>query len=501
MTDKFIIGLDSSTQMTKAIAWNRAGQALGEGRAPVPMSRPAQGRFEQNPEDWWCACCTALADLGKEVALSQAAGLAISNQRETVGFIDKTHRALRPGIVWLDERATPLVQPFAQHFGAGALHRITGKPVDITPVVYRLHWMQRNEPETLAQSLIVDVHGCLSGRLTGECRASWTSADPFGIFDLAGKCWSEKILQALDLRAHNLPPAVRPGTVLGGVSRAAADASGLPMGLPIIAAGGDGQCAGLGANATRRGVAYLNLGTAIVVGAWDGLPRISQAWRTMSSPTGEGYFLEGVQRAGTFLVDWLVETVLGRVRTPASFAELSQAAKQIPIAANGLLVCPYLSGCMNPHWSSEARAAFFGLTPEHGPAHLYRATLEALTGEIARSIHDMRAEGVAVSRIVAVGGGATSALWLQMIADATGLPIQLSNSPEASSLGAAMSAAVGLGWFADFAEAAEAMSTTRPAQQPIEENGPIWQDLLARQDRLNRMVVAESGLQQVAQDM
>ena len=434
MTDKFIIGLDSSTQMTKAIAWSRAGQALGEGRAPVPMSRPAQGRFEQNPEDWWRACCTALANLGKEVALSQAVGLAISNQRETVGFIDKTHRALRPGIVWLDERATPLVQPFAQHFGAGALHRITGKPVDITPVVYRLHWMQRNEPETLAQSLIVDVHGCLSGRLTGECRASWTSADPFGIFDLAGKCWSEKILQALDLRAHNLPPAVRPGTVLGGVSRAAADASGLPMGLPIIAAGGDGQCAGLGANATRRG-------------------------------------------------------------------ELSQAAKQIPIAANGLLVCPYLSGCMNPHWSSEARAAFFGLTPEHGPAHLYRATLEALTGEVARSIHDMQAEGVAVSRIVAVGGGATSALWLQMIADATGLPIQLSNSPEASSLGAAMSAAVGLGWFADFAEAAEAMSTTRPAQQPIEENGPIWQDLLARQDRLNRLVVAESGLQQVAQDM
>jgi xylulokinase len=132
------------------------------------------------------------------------------------------------------------------------------------------------------------------------------------------------------------------------------------------------------------------------------------------------------------------------------------------------------------------------MTPEHGPGHLYRSVLEALTGEIARSVHDMQSEGVEIEEIVAVGGGSASELWLQMIADASGLPVKISNSLEASSLGAGITAAVGLGWYPDFDSAAAAMTSTCNAQSPRPETRMAWDALLSQQDALNRVVVEHS---------
>lgn len=498
MAEEFIIGVDSSTQSTKAVAWSRAGGALGEGRAAIPMSHPAKNQCEQDPEDWWTAFRAAVKQLGESVDLNNAAAIAVSNQRETVGFIGEDGRAVRPGIVWIDERASEVKQSFADSFGADKLHRITGKPVDITPVVYRLHWMRRHEPENLEKTAaIVDVHGFLSGRLTGEITASWTSADPFGVFDVSRKVWSPEIIKALDIAAEKFPKTARPGARIGEVSAAAAAETGLPEGLPMIAAGGDGQCAGLGVNAVRKGVAYLNLGTALIAGAWDAEPRMSLSWRTMSSPTGEGYFLEGVLRAGTYFIDWFVKNAVAAEPGPETFAALEAEAAVIPAGSDGLLVSPFLSGCMNPHWSMDVRAAFIGMRPLHRRGHFYRAALESLTGWIARSIRDMKSEGVAVDTIIAVGGGANSPLWLQMIADATGLPIQVSNSAEASSLGAGMTAAAGVGWHPGLLSAAEAMSGFQDSAQPSAQNRAAWDDLMTRQEKLDALLVEQSALTKV----
>ena len=501
MAEDFVIGIDSSTQMTKAVAWAHDGRALGEGHCPVAMSCPEEGYFEQDPENWWHSCCTALAGLGRHVNLHHAAGLAISNQRETVGLFDAQGRAVRPAMVWLDERATETMHDVAREFGGEKIHQITGKPFDVTPVLYRLHWMRRFEPERLdGAASILDVHAFLIWRLTGTAKASWTSADPFGVFDIEERNWSAAILRYLGISAGKFPPAIRPGTLSGKVSKQAAAATGLAAGLPVIAAGGDGQCAGLGSNAVRSGAVYLNLGTAIITGAFAATPSISQSWRTMTSPSGEGYFLEGVLRAGTFFVDWCVRNIMRQPATTVTFSELTEAAGQIAVGSDGLCVSPYLSGCMNPHWSMDARAAFFGLSPAHGPAHLYRAVLESLTCEIARCIADMEACNIPVQTIVAVGGGANSPLWLQMIADATGRAVHVSDSHEASSLGAAMSAAVGIGWYADFASAAAAMNSAHPAKMPGQDGrSSAWPALLERQDRLNRIVIAEGKALRMAQ--
>jgi xylulokinase len=383
-----------------------------------------------------------------------------------MAFADAEGRALRPAILWLDERGRDHMGPVAAALNAERLHAETGKPVDLTPALYRLAWMKAHEPQTLAAARVLDPHAWLAWRLTGAATASWTSADPSGLFDIARKDWSAAILDHLGLTARQLAAIAPPGAAIGGLTAKAAQATGLAPGTPLYAAGGDGQCAGLGADAARAGVVYLNLGTAVITGCWSPEPAISPRWRTMTSPTGEGYFLEGCQRAGAYLVNWFIDGFAGGRADPGVFDRLEAAAAALPVGSEGVAVCPYLIGAMDPWWDGAARAAFIGLGPGHGPAHLYRAILEALTLETARVVAGMAEAGLSPQRIVAVGGGAQSALWTRMVADATQLPVARSASVEASALGAGMSAAVGAGWFGDFAEAAAAMSRTTEPQSP-----------------------------------
>ena len=495
MSTEYVIGVDSSTQSTKVIAWSKSGEVLEEGRAPIPMSNPQPDQFEQEPADWWTSFCTAVRELGQCVDLRDALGIAISIQRETVGFLDNQHNSLRPGMVWLDERARDLTQKYCEIVPSEKIHQLTGKPVNVTPVLYRLYWMRLNEPEILDETAyIVDVQGFLAGKLTGKITTSWTGADPWGIFDITKNEWSRTILDPIGIKQSQMPPAVASGSCIGNISTEAKEQTGLKIGTPLYAAGGDGQCAGLGVNAMKPGTGYLNLGTALVIGAWDESPKISRSWRTVISPTNSGYFLEGVVRAGTYFVDWFMKKFVNENPSSEDYLNLENHAAEISIGSQGLLVSPYLSGCMNPYWTADVRASFFGLSTNHGPAHIYRAILESLTGTIARCVNDMRKEGIELDHIISVGGGANSELWLQMVADATGLPVRVSKSLEASALGAGITAAKGIGWFPDFETAADAMCQSREGKLPVESNYSVWKELLEKQQKLNDIMVAEHHL-------
>ena len=483
--EPLVVGLDSSTQSCKAIAWSRDGRAVAEGRAPLELMKPKPDYVEQEVADWWRAATTALRQIAEAVDPQRIAGIAISNQRETVALIDGAGEPIGPASLWLDERAAGLVDRFAAEIGRERLHAITGKPIDVTPVVYRLKWLGENEPERLGRATkILDVHGYLTLKLTGTPTASWTSADPFGIFDITRKEWSRPILDHLGIKLSQLPNAVRSGTRVGTVHAAAAATTGLVEGTPVIAAGGDGQCAGLGANAVQDGVVYLNLGTAIIAGVWSREPAIGAFWRTMISPTGDGYFLEAVQRAGAYFVNWFVDMFVGGRSEPAIFDRLEKEAAAVPIGSDGLLAGTTLVGCMDPHWDPSGRASFIGMHPSHTLGHFYRAGLEAMTLQTARALEEMRSHGLSPSRMVAIGGGANSPLWTKMMADATGIAIQKGQNAEASSLGAAISAAVGIGWFKSFAEAADAMTSVAETIEPDPRARQAWDALSARQAKV-----------------
>ena len=485
MKQRFVLGIDSSTQSTKVIVWDEQGQPVSEGRAPINMKLPHPGHVEQDPAEWWSSFKTALRQALSKVNSKDIQGVAISNQRETVAFLDVKGNSLHNAMLWLDQRASQEVQELKEILGSETIHRITGKPLDTAPVLYRLRWLNKHRPQILAKThQILDVQGYLVYRLTGTAKTSWTSGDPFGTFDIRQKRWSSTLLNHVGVRTNQFPEALCPGEELGTISKEIAEEFNLPQKLKIFGGGGDGQCAGLGVNAISGGRAYLNLGTAIIAGASSKKIRLSNFWRTLISPTGDGYFLEAVQRAGTFFVDWFLECLGSGERTLETFARLEEQASKIEIGSEGVLVQSHLSGCMDPHWDPKASGAFLGLRTHHTQAHLYRASLEALTLESTRAIQKMASEGVELNKINVIGGGAQSSLWMQMIADSTQLPVQRSLSNEASALGAGISAAVGAGWFANFEEAAAAMTNEADLIEPVPEVAELWQELSGKQARL-----------------
>jgi len=455
-----VIGIDSSTTATKAIAWTRDGSVAGAGRCPIPLSSPANNRYEQDPGDWWNSTRTALSELLRTVAAGRVAALAISNQRETFVPLGSDACPVRPGIVWLDQRCGEEVPWLSGKIGAERIHRISGKPPDMAPVAYRIAWMLRHEPELFrATAMFADVHAYLAWRLTGAFRTSWASADPLGVLDMESKTWSAEVLGALELQADRLPELARPGTAIGEVGASAAAETGLAAGTRVVAGGGDGQAAGLGVNALVPSRAYLNLGTAVVSAAYSSEYRTGTAWRTMGSCSGEGYYYETSLRAGTFLLDWFVRQVCQAPEGDREiYRTLEAEAASVPIGSNGLLALPYWGAVMTPYWDPQARGCFVGLTGSHRRGDLYRALLEGIALEQALVTGMVEEQtGDAIAEFVAIGGGAASDLWCQIIADVSGKTVARSRTAEASSLGAAMCAAVGAGWFPDAATAAEAM--------------------------------------------
>lgn len=481
--NQVVIGMDSSTQSTKAIAWDRSGRLVAAGNAPIPMANPRRDHFEQDPADWWRSCCGALQACLKQVDAGRVEALAIAHQRETVAFLDDAAEPIRPAILWLDERSRDNVVSLGNAVGADVIHRITGRIPDLTPTIYKLDWMRRHEPDVFRRTAcFADVQCYLVRRLAGgPYRTCWLSADSFGVFDVVEKRWSPPLLEAVGLSADHLPATVPPGELLGTVHAEAARETGLPQGLPIFAAGGDGAYAGLGTDCTRTDRAYVNLGTAVVSGLWSPEYRYDRAWRTLLAAQGEGYLYENVLRTGAFLVNWFVDHFVPHGRTdPRVFERLEAAALDVPIGCDGLMIQPYWSGVMDPYWDVNARGVTFGQSGSHRPAHFYRAILEGITlDQVMRTRGMEAASGHAISHYVANGGGAGSPLWRQMLADASGKPVLVSDTVEASALGAGMTAAFGAGWFSSLAEAAHAMSGSTKPVEPDPEAGERYNALLA----------------------
>jgi xylulokinase len=242
MKSEIVVGIDSSTTATKAIAWNISGKNIAEGVSPIPLFSPQLNYYEQDPDDWWSSLTESLQKLTHEVDTERICAISIANQRETFVGLDKSGKPVRPAIIWLDERCKGNVDKFASLIGEDRIHQITGKPKDYAPVVYRLAWMRENEKELFRKvAKFCDVHTYLVHKLTGQYKTSWASADPMGIFDLENKAWSKDILNQLNITPQQLPDAYSPGTVLGYVTKAAEEATGLKAGTKVIAGGGDGQ--------------------------------------------------------------------------------------------------------------------------------------------------------------------------------------------------------------------------------------------------------------------
>ena len=478
----YVMGIDSSTTATKAVVWDRDGHAIAEGRAEFALALPRPGWHEQDPEDWWRSTAAAVRRAMLTVDAADVEALCVTHQRETFACLDEQGRPVRPAIVWMDVRATREVEAL----GSDEIHRLTGKPADTTPALYKLLWLREHEPEALARTRwVVDVHAFLVQRLTGAWRTTTACADPLGVVDMQRLDWSDELLARVGLAREQMPALSAAGEPNGELSAAAGEELGLPGGLPVIGGAGDGQCAGLGANVTRPGRAYLNLGTAVVAGtaseeyAWD------RAFRTLVGAVPGTYAMETLLQGGTYTVNWFLERIatLDAPRLGLGLQDvdlLEAAAGRLGPGAEGLLLVPYWASAQTPYWDPAARGILFGLAGHHGKEHMFRALMEGIAFEQRLAFEALEARlDSPIEMLLATGGGSRSALWRQIVADVTRKPVVACREAETTSLGAGILAAAAAGWHGSLEDAAAAMTGEGARHMPDETVAARYDDLFA----------------------
>ncbi|MHC4248646.1 MAG: xylulokinase, partial [Planctomycetota bacterium] len=468
-----LVGIDSSTQSTTACVWSASGKLLSRGSARQKVSTPRPGWAEQDPRGWRRALHRALRSALDGVDVRGLAAAGIAFQRETFALADARGKWVRPAILWLDVRASAEVEHLAREIGPDAYHELTGKPLDVTSALARLLWLRRHELAALKRAARwVDVGSAVAEALTGRRATCVAGVDTCGLTGLASRDWIEPYFDLAGMERAHFPDLVEPGAVIGRVTRAAARATGLPEGLPVVAAGGDGHVfsVAMGAclppqrQATGQGAASLTLGTSVVLGLASReplvTPLVTPLFRTLIG-AGGGYLFECVLQSGTYLLRWFVERfVRGRGKKGRDEAEWDELARAIPPGADGLVTLPSWWGVRFPERAPDARGATIGWSDHHTPAHFYRSLVEGLSFELRRTFDEL---GGALGRRLASevrtgGGGAKSRIWPSILADVLGRRVALAREAEATSLGAAVLAGVGAGVFGNAREGAKSMA-------------------------------------------
>jgi xylulokinase len=442
-----VLAVDCSTTAAKAVAVDGAGRAVASASRPLALSQPAPGRHEQDAEEWWSATLGALTDaVGALAALDdphQVRAVCLTHQRESFVCLDAAGRPLRPAILWLDSRASAEIA----ELGTDRVLELSGKPPDTTPAIYKLAWLARHEPELLRGAhQVAEVHAFLTQRLTGLWATSTGSADALGLLDLRAGQWSGELMELAGVRGDQMPRLVPPGEIIGSLSADVAQSVGLPGPVPLVAGIGDGQAAGLGAGATAPGIAYLNLGTSMVMGTPSGEYLTGRAFRTLAGAPAGTFVLETVLNAAAYLASWFRREFGDPALAGAPDAALDDSAAGVAAGAEGLLTVPYWNAAQTPYWDPHARGVVLGWGGNHTRAHLYRSLLEGVAFELRLHLNGLEAAtGTRVTSLRAMGGGSRSALWAQIVADVTGRPIQRCEGAEISARGAAV-----LGWAGAF---------------------------------------------------
>lgn len=480
MTGDLVIGVDCSTTGAKAVVWSASGESISQARSTYPLSTPQPGWGEQNAEDWWEATVNSVRRAVQTVDSSRIAAISITHQRETFICIDHNDKPLRPAMLWLDSRAVEEVEKY----GTEAVHRITGKPANVTPAWYKLLWLAKHEPEILSRTaMVADVQAFLVHRLTGEWVSSYGSVDPLGVIDMSTLDYSDELLSMVGLGRSEFPRLTAPGERIGLIKEEIATMLGLPIGLPVIAGLGDGQAAQLGTSGIHPGNYYLNLGSGIVSGTFSEKYAYDKAFRVLAAGIPGSYTFETFIGGGTFNLQWFIEKFAG-VDTKALGLELTPeqvletAAAQLPPGSEGLLALPYWTGALTPYWDHHARGALIGLTGRHGKSHVYRAMLEGIAFE-QRFLTEgaEQATGITANEVIALGGGSRSKVWCQIFADVLQRPVKVVREAESTCLGVGMLAAASVGIHSSIEEAAKQMSGVSATFTPDPDRTPVYDAL------------------------
>ncbi|OUL35850.1 xylulokinase [Nostoc sp. T09] len=464
MTD-VVVGLDLGTGGVRAIAVDLQGQIIAQTTRSYPLLTPHPGWTEQNSADWVEASLDALSDVAQQLDGHQAIALGLSGQMHGMVPLDTEGKAIRPAILWNDQRTGKAVAAIEAAIPRQELIQRTGNPAITGFQLPKLVWLRTEEPDAYAQLWqILLPKDYLGYVLTGESVTEPSDASGIGCLNLATRQWDTDILDALNINPAFFPPVVESTAIAGRLKSEIATRVGLPAGLPVIAGGGDNAAAaiGLGISSSNLNRGSLSIGTSGVI--------FAPCDRPIPDPQGRvhlfchvdgGYHLLGVTLAAGGSLRWYRDTFAPQI----SYTELMDMAERSLPGARGVLFLPHLAGERSPHLDPDTRGAFVNLSLAHTQADISRAVLEGVAFSLREALEVI--SGIApVHQLLATGGGARSKIWLGILADILQTELIAPKAEEGAAYGAAILAMVGVGAYPSLEAAFKILPQDSKVVQP-----------------------------------
>ncbi len=498
-----LLGLDVGTTSVKAGLFDITGRRMAGAGREYRLAHPAPDRVEIDPETWWTAAVEAVRETLSPPGIERTsiAAIGVSSQGETVAAVDADGRALGPALVWLDNRASAEARELADRFGNALVYDRTGVP-DVNPTwtAAKLLWWRHHEPALFrAADRFVLAEDFVLRRLTGRFVTDGSIQCTTMLLDIQTGAWWASMLEAVGVGPERLPEIAAPGAIVGTLEAAAAEALGLPTGLPVVAGGMDQGAGAVGVGNIAGGMISESTGGALTIQAAVAYHGGDASRRTpvyIHSAPGT-YLYCPVCPTGGMALTWFRDQ-FGGGRTEAGGAGagraeaggsngydlLTELAAAVPPGCEGLTMLPHLAGAFSPEYVPAARGVFAGFTLAHTHGHFARAVLEAVAFMLRRNLELLAQAGATATEIRSHGGGARSHVWNQVKADVCDRPIVTLVGEDAAVRGDAMLAGVAVGAFRDLADAEAALVTTGARFEPQPANRGAYDDAYDRYIRL-----------------
>jgi len=481
------LGIDAGTEAIKAGLFDAEGNLLAQGTRAYKTYFPKPGYAEQDPDEWWQGLvgavhnCMAAAD----VPADAIQGICADATTCTMLPIRADGTPLRRALLWMDVRASEQAQRIYATGHDALRYSLAGVSAEWMPS--KVLWLKEREPDTYNNTdYFIEYTDWIAYKLTGRLTLNINTVTQRWFYHTPSGGWDSDFFNTIGLDdvQEKFPADVLPlGKIVGGLSAQAAEALGLPAGIPVAAGGGDAFVGILGLGVVKPGDLGVVMGSSNVLSGLSA-EEFHSAGIFGSYPDAviPGLNLvEGGQVSTGSILNWFKRTFAAGIEQEANakgvsvYKLLDDEADAVPIGSDGLIVLDYFQGNRTPHTDSLARGNILGMTLQTTRGHVFRALMEGIAYGMRDILETFAQNNYHVERIIGCGGATKSPTFMQIYADVLGKPLYTTQVAEASLLGSAILAAVGAGAFPDAVTASEQMVKTRGEYHPNMENHAAYQ--------------------------
>ena len=477
--EKYLLGVDIGTSACKVALFSREGTVVAQANVEYNVFHAAGGVVEQDPEEWYLAVCQGIQKVLAQSGVDPKAiaGVGVDGQSWSAIPVSESGEVLARNPIWMDTRAADIAAQTLERVGFERIFAVSGNGFEPTYSTPKMLWFKQHRPDVYRKTKrFLQSNSWIVYRFTNVMTQDKSQGYGIHAFDMKRGVWDEALCDELGLEREHLPEIVDCDAVVGTITSKAAAETGLAVGTPVVAGGLDAACGTLGAGVIHPGQVQEQGGQAggmsICLDHAVAHPKLILSFHVLS----DRWLLQGGTVGGGGALRWFRRELGAAEEAQASaahlnaFEVLSQEAAGVPVGSNGVVFLPYMAGERSPIWDRDAKGVFYGLSYATTRADMVRAVMEGCAFTLEHNLRTSAETGVQVEELVAMGGAANSHVWTQIKADVSGKRISVPSSDTATTLGAAILAGIGTGFYASYDDAVAATIKVTRVHEPDLDN-------------------------------